>query len=338
MPAVGTSVFTEPDAYEAGFRGAPINLVLTRGGEFTARLTRVALPNLQLIDGQDSLPRIAWIAPARELACVAFPTQFDPPVMWNGVELQSGDIVLQGRGARGHQRTSGTSHWAYIWMAPEHLAGYGKALTGRALVMPRWCQVLRPPPRAAARLRRLHEQACHLVATRPKIAAHRQVARALHHDLFHALVDCLTAGQVRSNGVASRRHATIMNRFEKLLASQIGRQLTAARICTSIDVSERTLRVCCAQFLGMGPSRYIRLRRLNLVRAALRRADPATTSVAELAGRYGFFELGRFAIRYRTLFGELPSATLRRRGSGMIAAPSAKFANSSGQAHSSAPA
>ena len=117
-----------------------------------------------------------------------------------------------------------------------------------------------------------------------------------------------------------------MNRFEKLLASHVGRKLPAARICASIGVSERTLRLCCAKFLGMGPSRYIRLRRLNLVRAAGRRADPATMSVAELAGRYGFFELGRFAIRYRTLFGELPSATLRRRSSGMSAAPSAQFA------------
>jgi len=205
MPAVGTSVFTDPDAYEVGFRGAAINLVLTRGGEFTARLTRAALPNLQLIDGQDSLPRIAWIAPARQLACVAFPTQFDPPVMWNGIELQLGDIVLQGRGARGHQRTNGTSHWAYIWLAPEYLARYGKALTGRDLVLPRGCQVLRPPPRAAARLRRLHEQACRLAATRPKVAAHRQVARALHHDLFHALVDCLTAGQARRHGGGMRR-------------------------------------------------------------------------------------------------------------------------------------
>jgi AraC-like DNA-binding protein len=55
------------------------------------------------------------------------------------------------------------------------------------------------------------------------------------------------------------------------------------------------------------------LRRLNLVRSALRRADPANASVAEIARSYQFQELGRFAVTYRTVFGEMPSSTLRRK-------------------------
>jgi AraC-like DNA-binding protein len=61
----------------------------------------------------------------------------------------------------------------------------------------------------------------------------------------------------------------------------------------------------------MNPTTYGRLRRLNLVRATLRRADPATVTVAEVARRYGFSELGRFATTYRSVFGEVPSTTLR---------------------------
>ena len=57
---------------------------------------------------------------------------------------------------------------------------------------------------------------------------------------------------------------------------------------------------------------YLILRRLNRVRRALLRADPATATVAEHARRHGFTELGRFAVIYRTVFGESPSTTLRR--------------------------
>jgi transcriptional regulator GlxA family with amidase domain len=62
----------------------------------------------------------------------------------------------------------------------------------------------------------------------------------------------------------------------------------------------------------MSPARYLLLRRLNMARSALRRADPATAKVAEIARNCQFQEPGRFAVTYRTIFGETPSTTLRR--------------------------
>ena len=103
-----------------------------------------------------------------------------------------------------------------------------------------------------------------------------------------------------------------MDRFEHILAAHSDRQLHLPELCASLGVPERTLRVCCAAFLGMGPSRYERLRRLNMVWRALRRPGPAVVSVADVAKRYGFSEIGRFAGQYRLVFGENPSITLRR--------------------------
>ena len=62
----------------------------------------------------------------------------------------------------------------------------------------------------------------------------------------------------------------------------------------------------------MSPTRYHLLRRLNMARSALQRADPETASVAEIARNHQFLELGRFAVAYRAIFGEMPSFTLRR--------------------------
>ena len=62
----------------------------------------------------------------------------------------------------------------------------------------------------------------------------------------------------------------------------------------------------------MGPIRYLTLRRMNLVRRALLRADPSKATVTRIVTDHGFWELGRFSIVYRALFGESPSETLRR--------------------------
>jgi AraC-like DNA-binding protein len=62
----------------------------------------------------------------------------------------------------------------------------------------------------------------------------------------------------------------------------------------------------------MSPTRYLWLRRMHLARRALRMADPEATTVTEIATNYGFWELGRFSVAYRALFGESPSASLRR--------------------------
>ena len=83
-------------------------------------------------------------------------------------------------------------------------------------------------------------------------------------------------------------------------------------LCSLVAESERTLRLCYAEFLGMSPAQNVLLRRLKEVRRALRDADPDIVNVGEVARRFGFTDLGRFAGRYRATFGDTPSTTLQR--------------------------
>ena len=101
-------------------------------------------------------------------------------------------------------------------------------------------------------------------------------------------------------------------RFRRAVEEDPSQPLYITEICKTIRVSDTTLEVCCQEQLGIGPKRYLLLRRLHLARRALREASRGATTVTDIATRYGFWHFGRFAGEYRSLFGESPSATLRR--------------------------
>ena len=85
---------------------------------------------------------------------------------------------------------------------------------------------------------------------------------------------------------------------------------TIVDICKLLGVSERTLQYAFRSYVDMPPVTYLRLCRLHRVRATLQSSDPQGTTVTAISMRYGFLHLSRFALEYRQLFNETPSATL----------------------------
>ena len=77
-------------------------------------------------------------------------------------------------------------------------------------------------------------------------------------------------------------------------------------LCERIAVTERTLRSCCAEFLGMSPTRYVLFRRLSRAHVALRDAVPGGTNLVGLVRSFGFAEPGRFEAAYLAAFGDTP--------------------------------
>jgi AraC-like DNA-binding protein len=97
-----------------------------------------------------------------------------------------------------------------------------------------------------------------------------------------------------------------------VLASASDYSLSVTDLCLQLRSSKRTLEYAFGDCLGMPPSTFFRLRRLNLCRALLSASDPAVTTVKGIIGGFGFRDSGRFAANYRSHFGEFPSDTLRR--------------------------
>jgi AraC-like DNA-binding protein len=88
--------------------------------------------------------------------------------------------------------------------------------------------------------------------------------------------------------------------------------LTISRIATTAGVPGQTLFKHFRDSQRISPMRYVRNQRFERARQELLTARPGA-SVTGIASRWGFNHLGRFAVEYRSRFGESPSQTLGKR-------------------------
>jgi AraC-like DNA-binding protein len=313
MPDSAVRSFVDPYEYQTSIRASDTKVFVTAPGKYQANLTRIDLHQLWMQRSWVSLPTVAHSALQKDRRVVFFlADDHQTPLHHSGRELFPSQIMFLSQGAEHYIRASTGYRWGSMSLSPKDLAAAGRALTDCDLGAPATTRQIRPPSHLMARLLRLHEAANHLAVHAPDILSHPEVSRAVEQELVRAMVMCLTNGiEIATMSLALQR-VPIMRRFEQILEANPDKPIYLTEICAAIGVAERTLRQHCQEHLGMGPHRYLWLRRMNLARRALAFADPRATTVTVIAHDHGFGELGRFSVAYRRLFGETPSATLRR--------------------------
>lgn len=311
MPSSSVRTFTDPDDYASSIRAAAAEMLVTGQGSFAAKITRIDLRRLWMQRFVETLPRTIYSAQPAGRVVMAFRTRPGPSLRRGGVEMGPADISLS-EGASFYQHSSGAVDFASMSLPTDQMiAAIGEA-TGRDLIRPGRSLMISPRPAAMARLLRLHTEAAELATNAPDIIADADAAHGLEQALLHAALACLDDGPIDEDRASLRQHQLIMRRFHRLLEARPDGALYLPAVCETIGVTERTLRRCCHEQFGMGPMRFLLLRRMHLARRALRAADPSAANVTAIAMQFGFWELGRFAVAYRSLFGEPPSATLRQ--------------------------
>jgi len=89
------------------------------------------------------------------------------------------------------------------------------------------------------------------------------------------------------------------------------RPLTVIDIADAVGVSVRSLQAAFRQFKDTTPAAYLRRIRLQTAHAELSSPENRLP-VSEVALKWGFTQMGRFAGQYRAMFGVYPSETARQ--------------------------
>jgi AraC-like DNA-binding protein len=312
MPESLVRTFSDPDQYANSLGVAQLQLTVTGRGTFIGKSVYVRFDDLWIHRFSESLPLIAHLAIIPGRAVVSFWTRPGLGLLWNGQDVQASKIIRHCEAEESYRRSAGASSRAVMSLPIEKMASVGAALSGYDLTSPGSPLILTPPLAAMRALQSLHASVADLAQRSPAILAVPAVARAIEQSLIAAMMDCLSTSAMDEDRMANRHHHAIMRRFHENLEQSPNDALFLPEVCAAIGVPGRTLRACCQEYLGMGPKRYLTLRRLHLARQALREMSPGSGNVTDVATQYGFWQFGRFSGHYKTLFGELPSVTLRR--------------------------
>lgn len=96
----------------------------------------------------------------------------------------------------------------------------------------------------------------------------------------------------------------------EFMVANAHRPLGTDEVAAAAGISLRSLQAAFRREYDVTATDYLRSIRLDRVRQELRDAEPGLATVAEVARRWGFTHLGRFAASYTSRFGEYPSVTL----------------------------
>jgi AraC-like DNA-binding protein len=312
MPSVMVQSFTDAEAYARFVPSTQVELTIATGGHFEATATLIALHDLWMQRFSDNLPRVAHSVAKAGRVVISFRTAPGPNLVWGGLEMMPETILRHNEAFDSFQRSSGDAVWGSVSFPVSVVADVGSAMAGHDLTAPPSPLSIRPSPAAMGRLQTLHAEFGRLATSAPELFAHGGAAKAMEQTLLESMVSCLTASETHQERTRRVHNGSLMRKLNALLEANLNKPIYASELSAALDVSVRTMRSYCHEHLGMPLSRYLMLRRLHLAHRALEKADPGITRVTGVALDFGFWEFGRFAVAYKSIFGESPSATLRK--------------------------
>ena len=172
-------------------------------------------------------------------------------------------------------------------------------------------QLLQPPPHVTRRFTSLVHRVLATTESQPQMLDCQVAVDSCRHELLSA-AQPLFANCQHSSSRHFDRWRRLTKATSELAMSRPDQSLSVLELARQTGVPERTLRAAFQGSYGLSPQEYLRIQRLYQARRLLRLSSQDQTTVTQIAFGLGFWDLGRFAGAYGSLYGERPSETLRK--------------------------
>lgn len=301
------SLFTEFEAYAETIQKASIDMRLPLLKKAYWEIMHASVGTIHIQYAREGGGNIAEGSTFRQGWAFFQQTAYGRDGLANGRMLAADEVFVIPPGAEFCLACQPEHEWVSVFISDSELFGSTEL---QELATPKRAFVLKPVDGLAQRLRSLVIDFLSTAKVKPMILSTPATETAFRDELVSTIHLILQSPKSAMSKHFDRwRDQTGL--AIKSAAEQPANSISLSTLAQVIRVPERTLRTAFQRQYGMSPAEYLRIDRLHDARRMLRASCPDQTSVTEVATALGFWDLGRFATRYRKLFGEKPSATLQ---------------------------
>lgn len=294
------------------------------GGRFEHRLLssrkasmeheRFTLGDVRLETGRYDFPVIARGSMPDEVVCIGMMAEGVEATRYNTATIGPDEIQIYPPGVDLLYHAADSSRWIILAMPEPRLQQAAIACTGRPLTLPRSRAVsVRLAHGRRRYLTQLADDAFAIGRASMPSDISAELAGVVTQEVTNGYAEALSGAEMRERprSDAARRHCQLILACERLAISSESADIELAEVARRSGYSRRALELIFRRSVGMSPGRWFMNARLNGVLRDLLAPAPGCR-IADVAARWGFRHLPRFAQHYHRAFGELPSRTLGR--------------------------
>jgi len=305
--------FTEPEQVTTAQGGVFCQVIPIGAGPFAAAMHSISMGDVTLNLGQVSAC-MGLLRTASDRALLQLPLEGAESLTLNTVPYRPGMVGTYAGGADLLRVGSRPTSFATLVLPSDAVEPLLEPAAGSRLLQPGGSAFMQPCPAFVDRAKRIIIAARATASTMPDVFDAEQSRFALRDALLkvaHDLVSPETDVKIRMpRGAQARRR--IVLRADAYIRTHMDRPIYSEELCNVLAVSASCLADAFRATFGISPHRFLKLRRMSMVRAALQSCEGRVPLIKSVALGHGFWHLGQFAHDYRAIFGETPSDTLVR--------------------------
>ncbi len=315
VPVVSVSRLTDPTAVKDGMQAVDQDVISLDERPFLAQRIMVRLGGSVLLFQHTShrLRSYAKLGP-NSMALLAIGPRAKGTI--DGVSMRHDTLIIAAPGTEAELVVEPGYSSVSLLISPEdlqdHLSARGRNAEFR---MPSGVEFLRSTGLTTRSFFNLGKRIAQTAKRQPKLFNEKESVRvAANLEILGALLSMTsreTAFQLTQTDLKRQKFSQIIKTVVSFSELNIEDPLYVSDLCRAAGVSERTLQYAFREVMETTPMAYLKLLRLHRARDDLRAASKRSTTVSDLALKWGFWHFGDFSRAYKKCFHEMPSETLR---------------------------